>query len=136
MLKKEKEFKISENEKKKDIYKELVNQFKENDKKIFEIMNMSEIQIINKIQKKINKLKEEISEMKKIEINRIYKCFIEKDYENIYHTNIDTVLAALIGLDEKDTEVNKYNSVKKNYVTSIKQVRFFDYNHIRKIFYN
>ena len=88
-------------------------------------MNMSELQIINKIQKKINKLKEEISEMKKIEINRIYKCFIEKDYENIYHTNIDTVLAALIGLDEKDTEVNKYNSVKKNYVTSIKQVRLF-----------
>ena len=39
MLKKEKEFKISENEKKKDIYKELVNQFKKNDKKIFEIMN-------------------------------------------------------------------------------------------------
>ena len=34
MLKKEKEFKISENEKKKDIYKELVNQFKENDKNI------------------------------------------------------------------------------------------------------
>ena len=45
--------------------------------------------------------------MKKIEINKIYKCFIEKDNENIYHTNIDTVLAALIGLDEKDTEVNK-----------------------------
>lgn len=58
--------------------------------------------------------------MKKIEINRIYKCFIEKDYENIYHTNIDTVLAALIGLDEKDTEVNKHNPVKKNHVTSIK----------------
>ena len=63
--------------------------------------------------------------MKKIEINRIYKCFIEKDYENIYHTNIDSVLAALIGFDEKDTEIYKYNSVKKNYVTSIKQVRFF-----------
>ena len=92
ILKKEKEFKISENEKKKEIYEDLVNQFKENDKKIFEIMNMSEIQIINKIQKKINKLKEEISEMKKIEINRIYKCFIEKDYENIYHTNIDTLI--------------------------------------------
>ena len=58
--------------------------------------------------------------MKKIEINRIYKCFIEKDYENIYHTSIDTVLAALIGLDEKDTEVNKkiyniwFRSVKNN----------------------
>ena len=63
--------------------------------------------------------------MKKIEINRIYKCFIEKDYENIYHTSINTVLAALIVLDEKDTEVYKYNPVKKNYVTSIKQVRFF-----------
>ena len=32
--------------------------------------------------------------MKKIEINRIYKCFIEEDYENIYHTNIDIVLSS------------------------------------------
>jgi len=63
--------------------------------------------------------------MKKIEINRIYKCFIEKDYENIYHINIDTVLSSLIGFDEKDTEVKKHNSVKKNHITSIKQVRFF-----------
>ena len=63
--------------------------------------------------------------MKTIEINRIYKCFIEKDYENIYHTNIDTVLITLIGFDEKDTEVNKYNPVKKNHATSTKQVRFF-----------
>ena len=57
--------------------------------------------------------------MKKIEINRICKCFIEKDYENKYHTNIDNVLAALIGLDEKDTEINKHNPAKKYYVTSI-----------------
>ena len=55
---------MSENEKKKEIYEELVNQFEE-----------SEVQIISKIQKKkINKLKEEISEMKKIEINRLF-CF-------------------------------------------------------------
>ena len=36
---------MSENEKKKEIYEELVNQFEE-----------SEVQIISKIQKKINKL--------------------------------------------------------------------------------
>ena len=44
ILKKEKEFKISENEKKKEICEELANQFEE-----------SEVQIISKIQKKINK---------------------------------------------------------------------------------
>ena len=44
LRKKEKEFKMSENEKKKEICEELVNQFEE-----------SEVQIISKIQKKINK---------------------------------------------------------------------------------
>ena len=132
ILKMEKETKISENEKKrKDIYKDLVNQFKGNAIK-FEIINMPEINMINKLEKQIEKIKEEISELKNNEINRIIKCFIEKNYENIFHTNIETVLAALVGLDEKEAIVNKYNITKKNYLMSIKQIRFYDHKYASK----
>ena len=134
LLRKEKETKISEDKKKKDIYNELVNQFKGNTIK-FEIINMPEIIMINKLEKQIEKIREEISELKNNEINRIIKCFIEKNYENIYHTDIDTVLAALIGLEEKDTEVNKFYAAKKNYLTSLKQIRFYDHKYVRNRFF-
>ena len=127
----EKENKISENEKKKDIYRDLVNQFKGTAIK-FEIINMPEINMIKKLEKEIEKTKKEISELKTNEVNRIIKCFIEKNYENIFHTKIDTVLAALIGLDEKDAEVNRFNIVRKNYFASIKQIRFYDHKYVTK----
>ena len=132
IIRMEKETKLIENEKKKDTYKELLNQINDNIIK-FEVINMPEITKINTLNKNIEKIKEEISKLKKNEINRIFKCFIKKNYENIFHTNIETVLAALIGSDEKDTEINRYNIIKKNYYASLKQIRFFDHKFIRKI---
>lgn len=131
LLRSEKENKNLENEKKKDIYRDLVSQFKGNGIK-FEIINMPEINMIKKLEKEIEKTKKEISELKTNEVNRIIKCFIEKNYENIFHTKIDTVLAALIGLDEKDAEVNRFNIVRKNYFASIKQIRFYDHKYVTK----
>ena len=131
ILRKEKDTKNLENEKKKDKYKDLINKF-EGDKIKFEVINMPEIITIKKLEKQIQNIKEEISELKKNEIDRIIKCFIEKNYENIFHTDIETVLAALIGLDEKDTEVNRFNVAKRNYLSSIKQIRFYDHNYVSK----
>ncbi len=119
-------------ENKKDIYKELVKEFEEKNLQ-FEIINLPEISYIKRIRKHIEQLESEIVELKQKEIQRIYRCFIEFDYENKYHTNIETVLSALIGIDAKDTEMNKYNTVKKDYITSLKKIRFFDHEHIRKI---
>ena len=96
-------------------------------------MDLPEINRINKIKKHIEKIKNEIVQLKKNEVKRITKCFIENDYEEKYHVNIETVLAALIGEDAKDTEMNKYNINKKNYITKLKKIRFFDHEHIRKI---
>ena len=96
---------------------------------------MPELFMIKDLENQIEKTREEISELKKNEINRIIKCFIEKNYENIYHTNIETVLAALIGADEKDTEINRYNLAKKNYLASMKQVRFYSHNNMNKYKY-
>ena len=107
--------KLLEEEKDQNIVKKLKDnllQFKSNDEEE---------------QKKIN------ANLKKEEIKRISKCFIENNYEEKYHTNIETVLSALIGTDAKDTEMNKYNTHKKNYIAKLKKIRFFDHEHIRKI---
>ena len=121
-----------ENENKKDVYKDLVKEFEGKDFQ-FEIIHLPEVEYINEIKKKIQKIETEILELKKKEIRRIYRCFIEFDYETKFHTNVETVLSALIGIDAKDTEMNKYNLIKKEYISSLKKIRFFDHEHIRKI---
>ena len=123
---------LEEEEKKKDLYKELVKEFQH--KNIdFELINLPEVEYIKKIKKHINQIENDILELKKKEIQRIYRCFIEFEYENKFHTNIETVLCALIGIDAKNAEMNKYNMIKKEYISSLKKIRFFDHEHIRKI---
>ena len=131
-LKMRKDSQIQENENKKDVYKDLVKEFEEKNLQ-FELINLPDIEYIREIKKRIKQIEDEILELKKKEIRRIYRCFIEFDYENKYHTNVETVLSALLGIDAKDTELNKYNVVKKEYITSLKKIRFFDHEHIRKI---
>ena len=131
-LKMRKDSQVLENENKKDVYKDLVKEFKEKNLQ-FELINLPEVGYIREIKKRIKQIEDEILEMKKKEIRRIYRCFIEFDYENKFHTNVETVLTALLGIDAKDTELNKYNIVKKEYIASLKKIRFFDHEHIRKI---
>ena len=128
----EKDSEEIELENKKNVYIELVKEFEKKNLQ-FEITNLPEVNRINKVKKHIEKIKKDIVELKKNEIKRISKCFIENDYEEKYHTNIETVLAALIGIDAKDTEMNKFNLNKKDYLSKLKKIRFFDHEHIRKI---
>ena len=129
-IKKQKKKLVNKNQK--DVYRNLVKEFEEK-KHQFEIIDLPELNKINKNKKHIEKIRDDIIQLKKNEVKRITKCFIENDYEEKFHTNIETVLAALIGEDAKDTEMNKYNINKKNYITKLKKIRFFDHEHIRKI---
>ena len=119
-------------EEKKNVYLDLVKEFEEKNRQ-FELMNLPEINRINSVKEHLQKIKDDIIKLKQNEIKRISKCFIENNYEEIYHTNIETVLSALIGTDTKDTEMNKYHILKKNHMLKLKKIRFFDHEHVRKI---
>ena len=121
-----------DNEDQKDAYKDIIRELSKDDLK-FEIIKRPEVSYIDNIRKHIEQIENDIIELKKNEINRIYRCFIEYDYENRYHTNIETVLSALIGIDAKDTEMNHFNIEKKNYISTIRKIRFFDHEHTRKV---
>ena len=127
----EKESKMSKNDNRIYVYKNLVNKFKKI-KGIFDIEKLPETKIINKLNNDIEKIKKEIDDSKQKEINRIYNCFLEQNYENKFHTNIETFLAALIGDEEIDAEMIKFNSIKKNYISDLKSIRFFEHKYIKK----
>ena len=95
-------------------------------------INFNKLQGINKIDElkvKIKSTENELFNLRKRETSRLFKEFIENDYENKYHVSLDVVLAALFGEHIKNIEINKYNKFKKEYQEELKLVRFYQYGH-------
>ena len=109
-----------------------MNTFKEisklvENKENMEIEKMPGMNDIEALQKKIKSIENEIVELKNKEIIRIFKEFIENDYQNKYRVSIDVVLAALLGEHMKNIEVNKFSKFKKEYYENLKNIRFYEY---------
>jgi hypothetical protein len=114
------------NEKELNSFKQLSMIIAKN-KNNLEIEKLPQMNDIENLQGKIKKIENEIVELKKNEINRIFKEFIENDYQNKYHVSVDVVLAALLGEHTKNIEVNKFAKFKREYFDEIKNIRFYEY---------
>ena len=99
----------------------------ENKENSFDIIKMPMVSEKNKLEEKIKELEEEIQNMKDNEIRRIFKEYIDNDYQNKYHASIDVVLGALLGEHSRNIQVNKFNSFKKEYLDEMKNIRFYEY---------
>ena len=88
---------------------------------------MPEINEINNFQKKIISLNKQLEEMKKKEIQRIFKEYTDNEYEKVYHAPIEIVLGALIGEHARNIQMNNYNIYKKGYLDELNTIRFFEY---------
>jgi len=114
------------NEKELNTFKQL-SMLIEKNKNSLEIEKLPEMNDIEELQVKIKKIENEIVELKKSEINRIFKEFIENDYQNKYHVSVDVILAALLGEHTKNIEINKFAKFKREYFDEIKNIRFYEY---------
>ena len=99
----------------------------ENKDNSFDIIKMPMINEKHKLEEKIKELEAEIQNMKDNEIKRIFKEYIDNDYQNKYHAPIDVVLGALLGEHSRNIHVNKFNSFKKEYLDEMKNIRFYEY---------
>ena len=98
-----------------------------NKKNNIDITKLNGIEKIDVLKSKIKEIEAEILSLKKKETNRIFKEFVENDYQNKYRVSIDVVLAALLGEHMKNIEVNKFSKFKKEYYENLKNIRFYEY---------
>jgi hypothetical protein len=98
------------------------------------LKNLEGIDKIEELKIKIKKIEEEMSNLKKKEIYRLFKEFAENDYENKYHVSIDKVLAAVVGEHGKNIETNRYSKYKKEYFDELKNIRFYQYGQDKSSF--
>ena len=110
----------------KNTFKEILK-FYEKRNNNYEIEKMEGMGRIEELQNKIKIIENEIIALKNKEIMRIFKQFVENDYQHRYHVTIDVVLAALLGEHMKNIEVNKFAKFKKEYLENLKNIRFYEY---------
>ena len=110
----------------KNTFKEILK-FYEKRNNNYEIEKMEGMGRVEDLQNKIKIIENEIVELKNKEIMRIFKQFVENDYQHRYHVTIDVVLAALLGEHMKNIEVNKFAKFKKEYLENLKNIRFYEY---------
>ena len=113
-------------EQEKNNFKE-ISKFYENKNNNVEIEKMDGMENIEILQTKIKNIENEIIELKNNEVIRIFKEFVENDYQHRYNVTIDVVLAALLGEHMKNIEVYKFAKFKKEYLDNLKNIRFFEY---------
>ena len=120
---------IEQNERESDLRSSVCNLSRILDRKKGDLYSdkMPEINEITNLSKKIILLNKQREEMKKTEIKRIFKEFIDNDYEKVYHAPIEIVLGALIGEHARNIQMNNYNIFRKGYLDELKTIRFFEY---------
>ena len=87
----------------------------------------------NPIMEKISKLavvsnfiEYEIIQLKRVEMDRLFKEFFENKYEQRYKVNLETVVGALVGEGKKDNELMKYHRMKKEYYDNMRYIQYFN----------
>ena len=89
------------------------------------LFNLPSVKNINVLTHKKDLIEKELKKLKKEEMERLFKLFIEDDYERKNEVAAEVVLAALVGEVNKDREMQTYTKLRKNYFESIKKAEFF-----------
>ena len=95
------------------------------------ILESPYIQKISDLAAESANLDYEILQMKRKELNRLFKEFFINDYEKRFHVVIETVLGALVGENKRDHEMVKYSKMKKDYFDNIRYIQYYSLNERR-----
>lgn len=99
----------------------------ENNKTQISKIMLPQINKINIIKNEIENLDNEIKQLKKDEIKRIFNEFFKNNYKERFKVIIDIVLSALIGENEKDKELIKYIKFQNDYQNNLMKINFLHY---------
>ena len=102
-----------------------LNNFYKKENLTNKIINSEPMTIINKLNKQIEKIEDEILYLKNKELNRLFELFCEDNYENKYNVIFDTVVGALIGEKNRDSEIAKYKQKRIQIKDDMKNIQYY-----------
>jgi len=89
------------------------------------LLKLPSVQKISDLAIKSNVLEYEVLMLKQEEMNRIFKEFLENNYEKKYNVIIDVVIAALVGEGKRDHELIKFYKLKKEINDNMRSIQYY-----------
>ena len=122
-------FKTRKNEEtKNDSYtlKEATEMCKRKEKdKISEVFQSPLITVIGKLTNQKEQIERELKMLRKQEMMRLFKEYIENDYESKHEASIEIMISALVGEMNKDRELVEFAKTRKMYTDNLRNIEYF-----------
>jgi len=90
------------------------------------ILEDPSIQIISNLVEASNIIELDLINLRRAEMDRLFKEFFENNYEEKFKANLETVIGALVGENKRDIEMIRFYKMKREYNDNMKVVQFFN----------
>ena len=102
-----------------------VNEMCKQKESVKEVFKSPIITIISKLTNQKEQIERELKQLRKQEMQRLYKECIENDHETKYQASIETIVSALVGETNKDKELVEFAKIRKMYIDNLRNIEYF-----------
>ena len=90
------------------------------------ILEDPSIQMISNLAAASNIIELDLINIKRAEMDRLFKEFSENNYQEKFNANLETVIGALVGESKRDNEMIRFYRMKREYHDKMRVVQFFN----------
>ena len=90
------------------------------------ILEDPSIQMISNLAAASNIIELDLINIKRAEMDRLFKEFFENNYQEKFNANLETVIGALVGESKRDNEMIRFYRMKREYHDKMRVVQFFN----------
>ena len=90
------------------------------------ILEDPSIQMISNLAAASNIIELDLINIKRAEMDRLFKEFFENNYQEKFNANLETVIGALVGESKRDNEMIRFYRMKREYYDKMRVVQFFN----------
>ena len=102
-----------------------VNEMCKQKESVKEVFKSPIITIISKLTNQKEQIEKELKQLRKQEMDRLFKECIENDHETKYQASIETIVSALVGEMNKDKELVEFAKIRKKYLDNLRNIEYF-----------
>jgi hypothetical protein len=117
---------LNDNDKKNQITLKNIGNILNEKNPLSKILEDPSIQMISNLAAASNIIELDLINIKRAEMDRLFKEFFENNYQEKFNANLETVIGALVGESKRDNEMIRFYRMKREYYDKMRVVQFFN----------
>ena len=117
---------LNDNDKKNQITLKNIGNILNEKNPLSKILEDPSIQMISNLAAGSNIIELDLINIRRAEMDRLFKEFFENNYQKKFNANLETVIGALVGEGKRDSEMVRYYRMKREYYDNMRVCQYFN----------